>query len=122
MGKKQYATGDTGPILFGAATTSTAFAMGCAGVYGDSKVFMPICLLADCFGASVRYSGKKHFLIGGDIGTAGLFLCHSMMLVGPPAKEKLTPFQFFFLYLIVFIPLAVLIYRVYSLWRKKGDL
>ena len=81
LGEEQEMTGDTGPIIWGAALPSTCFAMGCAGVYGDMEVFLPASALADAFGGALTLPGTRRYLVVGEIGTAAAFFCRSMLLL-----------------------------------------
>lgn len=117
-GKDQFQTGDTGPIIFGAAAPPTAFAMGCAALYEDGHYFVQSSLLVDCFGIPVSFQGKKHFLIGGSIGTSAIFMLRSMMLISPVTLKGISLTQSFMPLSLISIVILFCSYRAYMLLKK----
>ena len=120
MGPFQHSTGDTGPIIFGAAPSSTAFGLGCAAIYGDSEVFTPISLLVDCFGMPVEGLNKRKYLFGGAIGTSAVFMLRSLILLNDSqfthisAVQSGVAFSFYFILLIFCIFRLKLMFKLYK--------
>ena len=54
---------DAGPILFGLSPTGTAFGIGPATYFGDTKVRKRLLRTAERAGSTVSYKGKSHYLL-----------------------------------------------------------
>ncbi len=106
-GKKQYATGDTGPIIWDVSAVSTALGIGSAAVMGDDLVFRPTKYLSNTLAMEVSYANKSKYLIGGQIGTAAMFWVKSMELIGPYSEQDMPLKNIIFLY--GFILIAILL-------------
>ena len=55
---------DAGPILFGLSPTGTAFGIGPATYFNDTKVRKKLLLTAERAGSTVTIKGKSHYLLG----------------------------------------------------------
>lgn len=113
-GKVQRSTPDTGPIIWSVSTPSTCFAMGCAGIYGDSEIFSSTSMLANAFGLAVNWGNRRKYLAGGQIGTAAVFLCRSMALSGNMTEGAVPLKNALFLSFCILILLSLSIWRI---WR-----
>ncbi len=54
---------DAGPILFNLSPSGTAFAIGCATIFKDSKFQKQLLLTAELAGTSVTYNHETHYIL-----------------------------------------------------------
>lgn len=121
----QISDGDSGPIVFGASPAGTCFGMGTAGIYGDSEVFWGINILGDSIGLPVSIHGQRHYLLGGDIGTACAYFSRSMAFAGQkefkpfPAKRIIPLFLIVAgLFVIAALRIGCVVRQIYDAKRK----
>jgi len=54
---------DAGPIIFGLSPSGTAFGIGCATYFNDTKLRKELLKTAEIAGCTVSWNGKRHYLL-----------------------------------------------------------
>ena len=121
VGEEQHVTGDTGPIIWDAAVSSTAFGIASAAVMGDDEVFYPVRGLADVLALAVSFNGKRKYLLGGQIGTTGMFLVKTMALVreNTPGRTPVKNIVFIYGFIIAIGALVFWGFRINFIKAKQ---
>jgi len=112
--EKQYATGDTGPILWDVSAVSTAFGIGSAAVMGDDLIFRATRYLSSVLAMEVSYLDKSKYLVGGQIGTAAMFWIKSMEIVTDNPKQAIPLKSIIFLYFFLAIVILLNVWLFFS--------
>lgn len=54
---------DAGPIVFNLSPSGTAFAIGCATYFGDTKIRNGLLKTAEICGTTISWNNRRHYLL-----------------------------------------------------------